>query len=72
MFLRVSTEHISQFQDTVLVLNTVLLLVALIIFEIVYSASPKEDKKHLKIFYPYIALFALILLYTVYTRAGKL
>jgi hypothetical protein len=71
VFLRLPTEQIFHFQDIVLILNTVLLIIALIIFEVAYSVAPKKDKKHLKIFYPFVVLFVIILLYAVYVQVGK-
>lgn len=71
VFLRVPVDQIFQFQSVVLILNTVLLIAALIVFELAYSASPKKDKKHLKVFYPFVALFVIILLYAVYRQVGN-
>jgi hypothetical protein len=41
MFLQLPFQFLSQLQQTVLVINTVLLLGALIVVELVYSETPK-------------------------------
>ena len=61
-----------QYQGAILILNTGLLLLALIVFELVYSSVPKQERKQLSVFYPYITLFIVILLYAAYRQVGKL
>lgn len=58
-------------QHTVLEANTILLIASLIVVELMYSDVPKEQRRHLRYFYPVVAALVGILVYTIITQAGK-
>jgi hypothetical protein len=55
----------------VLVINTVLLIAALILMELVYSESPKDKRQHLKYFFPLFLILIGLLIYAAYRQVGK-
>jgi dipeptide/tripeptide permease len=71
MFLQAPFHFFTRVQNTVLIVNTVLLVVVLIVVELVYSETPKEKRQHLKYFLPIILVFLGILIYAVYKQAGN-
>lgn len=71
MFLKFPYQFALNLQQTVLVINTVLLIVALIIMELVYSEAPLEKRKHLKQFFPLFLILIGLLIYAAYKQAGK-
>lgn len=70
LFLEVPFIHKVDLQATVLILNTVVLIVALIVFEFFYADAPKEEKKHLKFYYPYGVLAIGLLAFSILRQAG--
>jgi ABC-type polysaccharide/polyol phosphate export permease len=54
-----------------LLLNTVVLIVMLVVAELVYSERPKEDRLHLRYFYPLIILMVALLVYAAYLQGVK-
>lgn len=58
-------------QETVLVINTVLLLGVLIVVELVYSETPRAKRQHLKYFYPLVLVLVGLLIYAAYKQAGN-
>lgn len=71
MFLRLPFQLGTNLQQTVLVLNTVLFVAALIVVELVYSEKPKEERRHLRYFYPLFLVLAGLLLYAAYKQSGN-
>lgn len=71
MFLRLPFYFITNLQQTALLINTVILIVALIVVELVYSESPREKRQHLKYFYPLFLVLIGLLLYAAYKQVGK-
>ncbi len=71
MFLRFPFNFVTNLQQTVLVVNTVILIVALIVVELVYSETPKEKRSHLKYFYPLFLVLVGLLIYAAYKQVGK-
>lgn len=71
MFLRLPFQFAANLQDTVLVINTVLLLGVLIVVELVYSETPRSKRQHLKYFYPLVLVLVGLLIYAAYKQAGK-
>lgn len=71
MFLRLPFHASISLQQTVLILNTVLLIAALIIVELVYSERDKEERKQLKYFLPLILALIGLLIYAVTKQAGQ-
>jgi hypothetical protein len=61
----------SQLQRTVLVINTVLLIVSLIVIELVYSERPKKDRQQLKLFFPLLLVFIALLIYAGFKQVGN-
>ncbi len=70
MFLQLPFQFLPQLQQTVLVINTVLLLGALIVIELVYSETPKEKRQHLKYFFPLLAVLIGLLIFAAYKQVG--
>lgn len=71
MFLRLPFALNANVQRTVLLLNTVILIAALIVVELVYSEVPKEKREHLKYFYPLFLILVGLLIYAGYKQVGK-
>jgi hypothetical protein len=57
-------------QGLVLALNTVLLISVLIAVELGYAERPPESRRHLRDFYPIIAVVAGLLVLAVYRQIG--
>ena len=68
MFLRLPFQFSTHVQQTVLILNTILLIAALVVAELVFADMSKRKKTHLKYFYPVIAVMAGILVFAVYKQ----
>jgi len=71
VFLQLPFQFLSQLQQTVLVINTVLLLGALIVIELVYSETPRAKRTHLKYFYPLLLVLVGLLIFAAYKQVGK-
>jgi hypothetical protein len=71
VFLRLPFQFASNLQETVLVINTVLLLGALIVVELVYSETPRDKRQHLKYFFPLALVLIGLLIYAAYKQAGN-
>jgi hypothetical protein len=71
MFLRLPFQLSTNLQQTTLVLNTVLLVAALIVVELVYSERPREQRQHLRYFYPLFLVLAGLLVYAAYKQTGN-
>ena len=71
MFLRLPFRLVVNLQETVLVINTVLLIASLIIVELIYSEKPKEQRAHLKYFLPLFLVLVGLLIYAAYIQIGK-
>lgn len=70
MFLKIPFQSTPELQNIVLVTNTVLLIVALIIFELKYADLSKTEKRHLQLFYPFVSIFFVIFMYAVYRQVN--
>lgn len=71
MFLQLPFQFVSQLQQTVLVINTVLLLGVLIVIELVYSETPRAQRAHLKYFYPLLLVLIGLLIFAAYKQVGN-
>lgn len=71
MFLKLPFQPTTHLQQTVLILNTVLLVGVLVVVELIYSERPKEDRRHLRYFYPLFAVLAGLLIYAAYKQTGS-
>lgn len=58
-------------QHIVLVANTILLIASLIVAELLYTDVPKEQRRHLRYFYPVMGVLAAILVYAIVAQAGN-
>lgn len=61
MFLGIPQLLSPSFRQTVLILNTVLLILALVVFELVYAEIPKSERKQLPYAYPILIILCGIL-----------
>lgn len=66
MFLGMPHILSASFRQTVLILNTVLLILALVTFELVYADVPRNERKQLPYAYPILITLCAILALAVY------
>jgi hypothetical protein len=71
MFLQLPFQFLPQLQQTVLVINTVLLLGVLIVIELVYSETDRTKRQHLKYFFPLLAVLIGLLAFAAYKQVGN-
>lgn len=71
MFLRLPFHMVPHLQQTVLLINTVILIVALVVVELVYSETPRDKRLHLRYFYPLFLVLVGLLVYAAYKQVGK-
>ena len=62
------TPHV---RELALLLNTVVLIVILVVIELVYSERSREERKHLRYFYPLCIVLAVLLVYAAYLQGVK-
>jgi len=70
VFLKLAVHYTSNLHNTVFLLNTVILIIALIVVELVYAETPKKDREHLKYFAPLFLVLIGLLIYAAYKQAG--
>jgi hypothetical protein len=70
MFLQLPFKFILDAQHTVLVLNTVLLIIALVVAELVYSEAPREKRRQLFYLFPLFLVLSGILIYAAYKQTA--
>lgn len=70
MFLQLPFHGSVSLQRTALILNTVILITALIVFELVYAEVPKNERAHLRHLYPLFAVLGCLLVYAIYKQVG--
>ncbi len=68
MFLQLPFQAAASLQRTVLTLNTVILIIALIVAELVYAETPKAQRKLLKQLYPLFVVLSGLLLYAIFKQ----
>ena len=68
MFQQLPFRATANLQRTALILNTVILIVALVAAELVYAEMPKEKRTHLKYFYPLIIGLGGLLVFAIYKQ----
>lgn len=71
MFLELPFKFQPNLQNTVLIINTVLLLGVLIAIEVIYSERPKNKGKDLIYLSPIILVFVGILIFAIVKQIGK-
>ncbi|HUA13303.1 MAG TPA: hypothetical protein VL989_02275 [Candidatus Sulfotelmatobacter sp.] len=72
MFFHFPLERILDLRQTVLLLNTVLLIAALIVVELVYSEAKPKKRKELKYFFPLFLVLTGLLIYAFYVQRSVL
>jgi hypothetical protein len=70
MFLGGLFDNPETLQKTTLVLNTVVLICALLVFEFVYARAPKSKKKQLRYFYPIVVVLFVLLAVAIYKQGA--
>jgi hypothetical protein len=68
MFFQLPVQIHTNLQQVVFISNTLLLIAALVIAELVYSGTSKRKRQHLKLFYPIILVFVGILIFAAYKQ----
>ncbi len=68
MFLHLPFSFSSTLQHTVLIINTVILIAALIVVELIYSEKPRAKRKELRYFYPLFLVLIGILIFAAYKQ----
>ena len=72
MFLKLPFETlVSNLQQTVFIINTILLIATLVVVELVYSEQPESKRHQLKYFYPLFLILAGIFTYAAVKQVGK-
>lgn len=66
MFFLFPLQHRSDLRQSVFLLNTVLLILALIAVELIYSETPKAKREQLKFFLPLFLVLVGLLIYGAY------
>lgn len=70
MFLGLPLGDAAVLQKIALILNTVLLIAALVIGEILYADAHAKKRAQRRLFYPIIAVMAGVLLFAMYKQAS--
>ena len=68
VFLHLPFSFSSNLQHTVLIINTVILITALIVVELIYSEKPRSKRKELRYFYPLFMVLIGILIFAAYKQ----
>lgn len=71
MFLRLPFEFSESLQQTALIVNTVILIVALVVVELLYSENTTDRRQQLKYFLPLFLVLLGLLLFAVYKQVMK-
>lgn len=71
MFVRLPFEFSEPLQQAALIVNTVILILALIVVELLYSENPTDRRAHLRYFLPLVFVLAALLLFAVYKQVSK-
>ncbi len=62
----------SNLRQTALLINTVLLIVALVVVELVYSEAAPKKRRELRYFYPLFVVLTGLLIYAIYVQRNGL
>ena len=71
MFLGPPVVQQPDLQNAVLIINTVLLIIALIVVELFYTDMPKKERTYLRLFYPLVAVLVSMLVFAAYRQLGS-
>ena len=72
MFFHFPLLRIISLRQTVLLLNTILLIAALIVVELVYSEAEQKKRRELRYFYPLFIVLSGLLVYAIYVQRNVL
>jgi hypothetical protein len=72
VFFHFPLQGMSHLRQTVLLINTVLLIAALIVVELVYSETEPRKRRELRYFYPLFIVLSGLLVYAVYVQRNGL
>ncbi len=72
MFFHFPLHVVHNLRQIVLLLNTVLLIAALIVVELIYSEKPAAKRRELRYFYPLFITLTGLLIYGIYVQRGVL
>lgn len=71
MFLNIPFSLSANLQHIVLIINTVLLIAALIIFELVYAEKPKKQRRGLRYFLPLLVALVGLFVYAAFRQFAQ-
>jgi hypothetical protein len=72
VFLTVQTAIPAGLQPVALILNTIVLIGALVVFELAFAELPRHERQHLRYFYPLLIIPIAILLIAFYQQVGAI
>lgn len=72
MFFHFPLQAFTTLRQTVLLLNTVMLIGALVVVELVYSEASAPKRRELRYFYPLFIVLTGLLIYAVYVQRNGL
>jgi hypothetical protein len=72
VFFHFPLQAMTNLRQTVLLINTVLLIAALIVVELVYSEASVPKRRELRYFYPLFIVLAGLLVYGIYIQRSML
>ncbi len=70
MFFDFPAAAVADYRNLFLILNTVLLVVVLVVFELFYAETPKSKRRHLKFFWPLTGLLGLLTIWAIYLQGA--
>ncbi|MDB5184227.1 MAG: hypothetical protein JWN38_35 [Candidatus Saccharibacteria bacterium] len=71
MFFTFPIHVLHDIRQLSLLLNTVVLIAALVTVELVYAERPKEQRAQLRLFYPLVLVLVGLLIYAAYLQGGS-
>ena len=71
MFLNLPVVVTQNIRELALLLNTVVLICILVVVELAYSERPKEQRRHLRLFFPLCLVLIGLLAYAAYLQGSK-
>lgn len=60
-----------ELQQIVLIINTLFCIIALVVIEVLYIDAPATKRRHLRIYYPFIAAFICLLFFAFYKEISR-
>ena len=68
MFFQIPFRFSTQARNAVLIINTLLIIIYLVVFELAYAEKPKNTRQHLQYFWPLLLILFGILVYAAYKQ----